>query len=231
MAERCTRGSVHGSAIAIFIALTAALLAGKYTGGQRGVADLELLPGMALLGGAMFRDLAIMATAFGIDIEQVKRAGPAAVLALFLGLSVSFAVGATVGDLSGFRDPISLTTIRAGAATCMVGPVTGSSLGASSPVMALSIATGLVKAILTMAVTPVGAHDWARPPASGDDFRWLIRYHQRRSGWLSGYESQVGSLPSDHCPVLYGSRLPFGPVAFLFGGAVLVRMIELWYVA
>jgi malonate transporter MadM subunit len=36
----------------------------------------------------------------------------------------------------------------------MVGPVTGSALGASSPVMALSIATGVLKAVLVMTGTP-----------------------------------------------------------------------------
>ncbi len=45
----------------------------------------------------------------------------------------------------------------AGAATYIVGPVTGSALGASSQVIALSVAAGLVKAILVMTVTPLVA--------------------------------------------------------------------------
>ena len=41
------------------------------------------------------------------------------------------------------------------AVTYIVGPVTGASLGANSVVMALSIAAGLVKAILVMVGTPL----------------------------------------------------------------------------
>ena len=44
--------------------------------------------------------------------------------------------------------------MRSGAATYIVGPVTGADLGASSEVMALSIAAGLVKSILVMIITP-----------------------------------------------------------------------------
>jgi len=54
----------------------------------------------------------------------------------------------------GYTDPVALTTIGAGAVTYIVGPVTGAAIGASSDVMALSIATGVVKAILVMVFTP-----------------------------------------------------------------------------
>jgi malonate transporter MadM subunit len=47
-----------------------------------------------------------------------------------------------------------MTTIGGGAATYIVGPVTGSALGATPDVMALSVATGLVKSILVMTLTP-----------------------------------------------------------------------------
>ncbi len=43
----------------------------------------------------------------------------------------------------GYTDAISMTTIGAGAVTYIVGPVTGAAIGATSDVMALSIATGL----------------------------------------------------------------------------------------
>jgi len=39
--------------------------------------------------------------------------------------------------------------------TYIVGPVTGSALGASSEIIALSVAAGLVKSILVMILTPV----------------------------------------------------------------------------
>jgi malonate transporter MadM subunit len=41
--------------------------------------------------------------------------------------------------------------------TYIVGPVTGSAIGASSDVMALSIATGVIKAIIVMVLTPTAA--------------------------------------------------------------------------
>ena len=47
-----------------------------------------------------------------------------------------------------------MTTLGAGAATYIVGPVTGSALGASSEIVALSVAAGLVKSILVMTMTP-----------------------------------------------------------------------------
>jgi malonate transporter MadM subunit len=55
----------------------------------------------------------------------------------------------------GFTSAIDMTTIGAGAVTYIVGPVTGAAIGASSDVMALSIATGVVKAIMVMVFTPV----------------------------------------------------------------------------
>jgi len=47
-----------------------------------------------------------------------------------------------------------MSTIGGGAATYIVGPVTGSAIGASSEVMALSVAAGLVKSIMVMTLTP-----------------------------------------------------------------------------
>jgi malonate transporter MadM subunit len=57
----------------------------------------------------------------------------------------------------GYRDAISITTIGAGAATYIVGPVTGSAIGATSDIIALSVAAGLVKSILVMTCTPLVA--------------------------------------------------------------------------
>ncbi len=53
--------------------------------------------------------------------------------------------------------------IGAGAVTYIVGPVTGAAIGASSELMALSIATGLVKAIIVMVGTPIAARFLLRP--------------------------------------------------------------------
>jgi malonate transporter MadM subunit len=148
--ERLTRGRLHGSAIAILIGLLMAALAG----GKQGVAEIPMLSGMGLMGGAMLRDLAIVATAFGVRMEEFTKSGVIGVVSLFTGLFVSFMVGGVVAYAFGYRDAVSITTIGAGAATYIVGPVTGTALKASSEVIALSVAAGLVKAILVMIVTP-----------------------------------------------------------------------------
>ena len=72
------------------------------------------------------------------------------VVSLVLGTVIPFVVGAAVAWSFGYSDPVSMTTIGAGAVTYIVGPVTGAAIGASSDVMALSIATGLIKAIIVM---------------------------------------------------------------------------------
>ncbi|MCP8688401.1 malonate transporter subunit MadM [Marinobacterium sedimentorum] len=154
LSARLTRGRVHGSAIAILLGLTMAYASGLFTGGSKGVVDIPLLSGIGLLGGTMLRDFAIVATGFGVNIEEIKRAGTAGVTALFLGILSSFAVGAAIAMAFGYTDAVSITTIGAGAVTYIVGPVTGAAIGASSEVMALSIAAGLVKSILVMVVTP-----------------------------------------------------------------------------
>ena len=148
---RLTRGRIHGSAIAILIGLACAALAG----GKQGAADIPVLSGLGLMGGAMLRDLAIVATAFGVRLEEFMRGGVAGASALVAGLTVSFAAGGAVALAFGYADPVSVTTIGAGAATYIVGPVTGAALGASSEVIALSIAAGLVKAVSVMVLTPM----------------------------------------------------------------------------
>ncbi len=57
----------------------------------------------------------------------------------------------------GYSDPVSLATIGAGAVTFIVGSVTGAALGASSPVIAISIAAGVIKSVLVMILTPLTA--------------------------------------------------------------------------
>jgi malonate transporter MadM subunit len=78
-------------------------------------------------------------------------------VALGLGTILPFIVGVAVAWGFGYRDAVSLTTIGAGAITYIVGPVTGAALGAESAVMALSIATGVFKAVLVMIGTPLVA--------------------------------------------------------------------------
>ena len=154
LSDKLTEGKFHGSAIAILLGLLFAYLGGTYTGGKQGVADIGVLSGVGLLGGAMLRDFAIVATAYGVKLEDLRASGIAGVSSLFIGVILSFFVGAIVAILFGYTDPVNITTIGAGTVTFVVGPVTGSALGASSEVVALSIAAGLVKSILVMIGTP-----------------------------------------------------------------------------
>ncbi|WP_437879469.1 malonate transporter subunit MadM [Pseudomonas sp. LRF_L74] len=157
LSKHLTFGRVHGSAIAIVIGLILAWVGGTLTGGQKGLADLSLFSGIGLMGGAMLRDFAIVATAFEVQATEARKAGMIGAVSLLLGTILPFIVGASVAWMFGYRDAVSMTTIGAGAVTYIVGPVTGAAIGASSDVMALSIATGLIKAIMVMVFTPVSA--------------------------------------------------------------------------
>jgi len=155
ISAKLTRGHIHGSAIAITVGLFLAFVGGTATGGSKGLADLELLAGVGVLGGAMFRDFAIVATAFGADLNELKKAGLVGASSVVIGVVLSFFVGAVVALAFGLTDPVSITTIGAGAATYIVGPVTGTALGAGSDVIALSVAAGLTKSVLVMMGTPL----------------------------------------------------------------------------
>ena len=164
VSARCTGGRLHGSAIAIFLGLVLAYVGGVVTGGSKGLADVSLFAGVGVMGGAMLRDFAIVATAFGVRMDEFRKTGVTGVLSLLVGVLVSFVVGITVAYAFGYRDAVSLTTIGGGAATYIVGPVTGGALGATSEVMALSVAVGLIKSILVMTTTPfvakyIGLHN------------------------------------------------------------------------
>lgn len=154
ISARLTRGHIHGSAIAIAIGLVLAYFGGAATGGSKGLADVALFGGVGIMGGTMFRDFAIVATAFGADLDALKKAGFVGALSVVIGVVLSFAVGAAIAVAFGYTDAISISTIGAGAATYIVGPVTGTALGAGSDVIALSVAAGLTKSMLVMIGTP-----------------------------------------------------------------------------
>ncbi len=157
ISRKLTLGRVQGSAIAILIGLALAYVGGRMTGGSKGLADLALFSGVGLMGGSMLRDFAIVATAFEVHAEEAKKAGWIGAIALLLGTVLPFIVGVAVAWAFGYRDAVSMTTIGAGAITYIVGPVTGGAIGATSDVMALSIATGVIKAIIVMVATPIAA--------------------------------------------------------------------------
>lgn len=220
VSTKLTKGHVHGSAIAILLALVGAYFAAGFTGGKQGVADIAWLSGIGLMGGAMLRDFAIVATAFGVKLEQFTRTGFSGVLSLLLGVFASFFLGAAVAWAFGYRDAVSLTTIGGGAATYIVGPVTGSAIGASSEVLALSVAAGLVKAILVMCLTPFVA-----PFIGLDNPRTALIY-----GGLMGTTSGVaaGLAATDEKLVPYGAMTAtfYTGLGCLIGPSVVFLMIR-----
>ncbi len=155
VSAKLTRGRIHGSAIAIIIGLVLAYIGGIFTGGKKGLADLELLTGIGIMGGAMLRDFAIVATAFGVNMGELKKTGISGIVSIFIGVFVSFVIGAGTALVFGYTNPVDITTIAAGTVTYIVGPITGAAIGASSEIITLSIAAGLIKSILVMIVTPM----------------------------------------------------------------------------
>src|SRR5690606_9920649 len=150
VSKRGTNNRFPGVAIAIIIALSLAFL-----GGEKGLGSFPLFAGLTLLGGSMLRDFSVVATVMGADVSKIKQAGMASFISLFLGVCLPFVIGALLAHKMGYTDVVSMATIGAGACTYIVGPVTGSALGASSDVMAISIATGLFKTIIVTVATPL----------------------------------------------------------------------------
>lgn len=153
--EKLTMKKIPGSAIAIFAGLLLAYLSGIATNGEHGVADVVGLSGFTILGGAMFRDFTIVSTAMGASFSEIKKSGLAGILSLFVGILLSFLVGATIAIAMGYTDAKSITTIASGACTFIVGPITGGAIGASSEVITISIASGVIKSILVTIGTPL----------------------------------------------------------------------------
>ncbi len=155
ISKKITRGKVPAAAIAIVAGLFLAYAGGAYSGGKKGIADVSWFTGFGLMGSGMLRDFAIVATAMGASVVVMRKTGLLGVISLVAGVTVSFVFGVLIAWLWGYRDAVTLTTIAAGACTYIVGPVTGAAIGASSEVIALSIAAGVVKAIVVAIGTPM----------------------------------------------------------------------------
>lgn len=157
VSSKITKGRIHASAIAIFIGLILAYIGGKVTGGSKGLADVTVFTGIGILGASTLRDFTIVATSYGAKFSEIKKCGLVGIVALLIGVVVTFIVGALVAFAFGYRDAASVTTIAAGTVTFVVGPVTGAAVGASSEVIAISIAAGVFKSIAVMLLTPLVA--------------------------------------------------------------------------
>ena len=188
------------------------------TGGERGGADIPILAGVGIMGGAMLRDFAIVATAFGVHFDEIRRAGIGAAVSLLAGVMVSFVVGAAVAWAFGYRDSVSMTTIGAGAATYIVGPVTGTAIGASSEVVALSIAAGLVKSMLVMTGTPFVARAIGLDnPRSAMIFGGLMGTTSGVAGGLAATDPELVPYGAMTATFYTGLGCLLGPSVFYFG--------------
>ena len=199
-----------------------AYVGGRISGGTKGLADVALFSGIGLMGGNMLRDFAIVATAFEVHPAEARRAGWIGALALLLGTVLPFIVGVAVARAFGYTDAVSMTTIGAGAITYIVGPVTGTAIGASSDVMALSIATGVIKAILVMVTTPLAAKFMRlKTPRSAMVFGGL-------AGTVSGVSA--GLAATDRSLVPYGALVAtfHTGIGCLAGPSVLYFTVKLF---
>ena len=141
ISKKITKSRIPGAAIAISIGLVIA-----YFGGENGLASIPAFSGMAILGGSMLRDFSIVSTALGASFTEIKKTGLVGLLSLVIGTVVAFILGGSIAFLMGYHDAKSIATIGAGACTFIVGPVTGSAVGASSDVIAIAI--GVIKSII-----------------------------------------------------------------------------------
>ena len=157
ISKKLTKGRLHPSAIAIFFGLILAYVGGVVSGGEKGLADVAAFSGLGILGGSALRDFTIIASSYGASIQEVKKCGWACPISLLVGVISAFAIGAFVAVSFGYRDAVDITTIAAGAVTFVVGPITGTALGAASEVLALSVTVGLVKTVFIMIFTPLVA--------------------------------------------------------------------------
>jgi malonate transporter MadM subunit len=157
LSEKLLNKKIPGSAIAIIAGLLIAYIGGRITGGKNGIADVKIFTGFGILGGAMFRDFAIVSSAMGANLQEIKKTGAVGILSVTIGVILPFLVGGIVAVSMGYTDAKSITTIGAGACTFIVGPVTGGAIGASSDVIAISIAAGVVKSVLVTIGTPLVA--------------------------------------------------------------------------
>ncbi|MBS5335746.1 MAG: malonate transporter subunit MadM [Firmicutes bacterium] len=196
------KGKLPTSAVAIVVGLIAAYIGGSITGGSitggsNGIADIEMFTGIGILGGSSLRDFAIISTAYGASLTELKRSGLIGALSLIVGGTFAFILGTCFAVVFGYTNPDEITTIAAGTVTFITGAVTGSAVGASSDIIALSIAIGVVKSIVVMIATPLLAKRMKL-----DNFRSAMVY-----GGIMGTTSGVsaGLAATDQRLVPYGA--------------------------
>jgi malonate transporter MadM subunit len=154
ISQRVTKKKIPDSAVAIFLGLLLAYVGGQIAKGTKGIADIPMFSGFGIMGGAMFRDFAVVSTAMGASFDEIRKSGLIGLVSLFIGVAGTFVLGAGLAVAFGYSDARDITTIGAGACTFIVGPITGAAIGAESHIIAISIAAGVFKSILVTIATP-----------------------------------------------------------------------------
>lgn len=81
LSKRVIKNKIPGVALAIVLGLILAAF-----GGEKGIANIPIFAGMAILGGSMMRDFAIVSTSLGASFEEIKKAGWVAFFSLLIGI-------------------------------------------------------------------------------------------------------------------------------------------------
>lgn len=107
------RGKIPTSAVAIVTGLVIAFVGGKITGGSQGIADIDMFTGIGILGGSSLRDFAIISTAYGASLNELKKSGIVGLVSLFIGVTYAFILGAVLALVFGYTSPADIATIGA----------------------------------------------------------------------------------------------------------------------
>ncbi|NDE76535.1 MAG: hypothetical protein EB039_10805, partial [Proteobacteria bacterium] len=94
-------GNYRVIALAIGLALVLGYVGGLFAEGEQGLSDLSYFKGLSILGGSMYRDFAIVATATGASFLLIRKSGMLGLLSLILGISLFFGFGVAIGWLMG----------------------------------------------------------------------------------------------------------------------------------
>lgn len=110
-----------------------------------------------------------------------------------------------------------MATIGGGAVTFIVGPVTGAALGASSDVIALSIAAGVIKSIAIMIVTPLVAKAAGlNSPAAAIVYGGLMGSTSGVAAGLAATDPKLVPYGAMTATFYTGFGLPVGAVCALY---------------
>src|SRR5688572_31113200 len=104
ISNRLLKKKIPDSALAIFMGLLLAYIGGRIAKGSKGIADISFFSGFGIMGGAMFRDFAVVSTAMGASFDEVRKSGLIGLLSLFIGVAGTFLLGGGLAVGFGYTD-------------------------------------------------------------------------------------------------------------------------------